>query len=279
VLADLTRMAQALGNILNNAAKYTPPGGRIDLAATREGREAVIRVSDSGSGIPAEMLDRIFDMFTQVGTTQDRAQGGLGLGLSIVRQLIALHSGTVQAHSDGPGKGSTFTIRLPCAEIADASSSRPIIDGRIGAPVRGLKILVVDDNVDAASTMVMLLKMSGHRTATVHNGLEVLEAARKLMPDVILLDIGLPGINGYEVAAQIRLDRSLDHTLLVALTGWGSEADKRAARLAGLDVHLTKPVGPDALIKVLARVRPHPLNSTAVAESTRGSPASERSGS
>jgi len=255
LFADLTRMAQALSNILNNAAKYTPPGGRIDLDARREGADVVIHVSDNGSGIPTEMLDQVFDMFTQVGRTVDHAQGGLGIGLSIVRRLISLHDGTVTAHSEGPGKGSTFTIRLPCAD-EPAHDDSPRLAPAAAAPAPALQVLVVDDNVDAAETMAMLLDMSGHRTAMVHSGLDVLDAALRVPPDVILLDIGLPGMNGYEVAARIRQERALDQTLLVALTGWGSDADKRAATEAGFDVHLTKPVGPDALMEVLARVKP-----------------------
>jgi PAS domain S-box-containing protein len=255
IFADLTRMAQALSNILNNAAKYTPPGGRIELVARREGVEAVIAVSDNGTGIPTEMLDQVFDMFTQVGRTVDHAQGGLGIGLSIVRRLIVLHDGTVSAHSEGAGKGCTFTIRLPCADEPSGDDSPRLTDAA-AAPAAALQVLVVDDNVDAAETMSMLLEMSGHRTVMVHGGLEVLEAALRFLPDVILLDIGLPGMNGYEVAARIRQERLLDQTLLVALTGWGSEADKRAAIEAGFDIHLTKPVGPDALMDVLARVKP-----------------------
>jgi PAS domain S-box-containing protein len=255
VYADLTRMAQALSNILNNAAKYTPPGGRIDLVAFREGDDAVIQVSDNGSGIPQEMLEQVFDMFTQVGRTVDHAQGGLGIGLSIVRRLIGLHEGTVRAHSEGPGQGSTFTIRLPCAE-APPPEFNPRLAPATAAPTASLRVLVVDDNVDAAETMTMLLEMSGHRTAMVHSGLDVLDSALKFQPDVILLDIGLPGMNGYEAAALVRRERQLDGTLLVALTGWGSDADKRAASDAGFDLHLTKPVGPDALMEVLAQVRP-----------------------
>ena len=257
VFADLTRMAQALSNILNNAAKYTPPGGSIDLVARRDGNDAVIEVRDNGSGIPPDMLEEVFDMFTQVGRTVNHAQGGLGIGLSIVRRLVGLHDGTVQAQSEGPGKGSTFTIRLPCAQPeAFVDGSSPKLADAAKSPAPSLQVLVVDDNIDAAETMVMLLQISGHRTAMVHTGPEVLETALSFKPDVVLLDIGLPGMNGYEVAAQIRQDPLLDHTLLVALTGWGSDADKRAAREAGFDVHLTKPVGPDALLEVLARVRP-----------------------
>ena len=256
VYADLTRLAQALGNILNNAAKYTPPGGTIELVARRDGDDAVIRVSDNGSGIPPDMLEQVFDMFTQVGRTVDYAQGGLGIGLSIVRRLVSLHDGTVQAHSDGPGKGSTFTIRLPCDETTAFADPSPKLSDAPESPAPSLRVLVVDDNIDAAETMDMLLQMSGHATAMVHNGLEVLAAARGFLPDVVLLDIGLPGMNGYEVAAQLRRESLMEGTLLVALTGWGSDADKRAAKEAGFDVHLTKPVGPEALLEVLARVRP-----------------------
>ena len=256
VYADLTRMAQALGNILNNAAKYTPPGGTIELVARRDGDDAVIRVSDNGSGIPPDMLEQVFDMFTQVGRTVDYAQGGLGIGLSIVRRLVSLHDGTVQAHSDGPGKGSTFTIRMPCDETTAFADPSPKLSHAPESPAPSLRVLVVDDNIDAAETMDMLLQMSGHATAMVHNGLEVLAAARGFLPDVVLLDIGLPGMNGYEVAAQLRRESLMEGTVLVALTGWGSDADKRAAKEAGFDVHLTKPVGPEALLEVLARVRP-----------------------
>jgi CheY-like chemotaxis protein len=254
LFADLTRLAQALSNILNNAAKYTPPGGRIELTARREGGEAVVEVRDNGAGIPADMLEQVFDMFTQVRRTVDHAQGGLGIGLSIVRRLVVLHEGTVEAYSEGPGKGSRFTIRLPCMmEQTGEEGSRHA--GEAAAPGAGLRVLVVDDNVDAAETMAMLLDMSGHKTAMVHSGLEVVDATREFEPDVILLDIGLPGMNGYEVAALIRQERQFDHALLVALTGWGSDADKRAAIEAGFDQHLTKPVGPDALAEVLARVK------------------------
>ncbi len=254
IFADLTRMAQAIGNILNNAAKYTPRGGRIGLAASREGDEAVIRISDNGAGIPADMLDRVFDMFTQVGATMGDAQGGLGIGLSIVRRLIDLHDGSVQATSAGPGHGSEFTIRLPCAQPhAEPDGAAP---EEVGADQPSQRVLVVDDNIDAARTMVMLLEMSGHRASMVHNGPDALAAATAEPPDAILLDIGLPGMNGYEVARRMRSEPALDRTALIALTGWGSEADKRKAIDAGFDTHLTKPVGPDVVLDVLARTRP-----------------------
>ena len=249
-------MAQALSNILNNAAKYTPPGGGSNSRHAAKAMTPSSNVRDNGSGIPPDMLEQVFDMFTQVGRTVNHAQGGLGIGLSIVRRLVGLHDGTVQAHSEGPGKGSTFTIRLPCAQPDAFEDGSPKLADAAESPTPSLQVLVVDDNIDAAETMVMLLELSGHKTAMVHTGTEVLEAARDFIPDVVLLDIGLPGMNGYEVARQVRQDPLLDQTLLVALTGWGSDADKRAARDAGFDVHLTKPVGPDALLEVLARVRP-----------------------
>ncbi len=264
IFADLTRMAQAISNILNNAAKYTPRGERISLAASREGDEAVIRIADNGAGIPAEMLDRVFDMFTQVGATMGDAQGGLGIGLSIVRRLIDLHAGTVQATSAGPGLGSEFTIRLPCARReARPDAAAPAAAAAVGEQP-SLRMLVVDDNVDAARTMVMLLEMSGHRAAMVHSGPDALAAAIAEPPDAILLDIGLPGMNGYEVARRMRGERALDRTALIALTGWGSEADKRKATDAGFDAHLTKPVGPDVVLDLLARIRPtgaHPVDA------------------
>jgi PAS domain S-box-containing protein len=263
IFADLTRMAQAIGNILNNAAKYTPRGGHIGLAASREGDEAVIRISDNGAGIPADMLDRVFDMFTQVGETMSDAQGGLGIGLSIVRRLIDLHEGSVQATSGGPGHGSEFTIRLPCAQ-AQAEPDRAGPAAAVGADQPSQRVLVVDDNIDAARTMVMLLQMSGHRASMVHNGPDALAAATAEPPDAILLDIGLPGMNGYEVARRMRAEPVLERTALIALTGWGSEADKRKAIDAGFDTHLTKPVGPDVVLDVLARIRPsgaHPVDA------------------
>ncbi|HYF21224.1 MAG TPA: ATP-binding protein, partial [Ramlibacter sp.] len=241
LMGDPTRLAQALGNLLNNAAKYTPPGGSIALRVRREGDEAVVEVEDNGEGIPAGMLETIFSLFTQVRSTLDRAQGGLGIGLYLVRSLVALHGGTVVATSPGPGKGSCFTMRLPCLQALAPASPEPVAEAGEGG-ARGLKVLVVDDNVDAAETLQSVLDISGCETRIVHDGLQVLPAAQAFEPDVVLLDIGLPGLNGYGVAQQLRAVPRFRQTLLVAITGWGAEQDRLRAQQAGFDHHLTKPV-------------------------------------
>ena len=254
---DLTRLAQSVANLLNNAAKYTPSGGSIRLQAGRDGDHAVIEVQDSGVGIPAEMLDRVFQLFAQVGRTIDRSQGGLGIGLSLVRSLVELHGGTVTAQSEGTGLGSTFTLRVPCLPTAGAVASlRPPESTSAPAPLaarEGVRVLLADDNVDAADTMSAMLQMSGHEVKTVYSGFEALRAAVQFSPDVMLLDIGMPGMSGYQVAQQLRADARFDQTLLVALTGWGSENDRMLALQAGFDHHLTKPVDHLALEPLLRR--------------------------
>jgi PAS domain S-box-containing protein len=254
MIADATRLAQTLGNLLNNAAKYTPPQGRIRLKAWQEDTTAVIEISDNGVGIAPEMLDKVFALFTQVGRTLDRAQGGLGIGLYLVRSLVELHGGTVTAASEGTGRGSVFTVRMPCLlqPAAPAGEAQQPLAPEAGEP--GLKVLVVDDNVDAAETLATVLEMTGRRTRTVHEGAQVLEAARDFSPDVVLLDIGLPGMSGYEVARQLRADPKFSHTVLMAVTGWGSEDDRRRSKAAGFDEHLTKPVDLAALEPLLCRV-------------------------
>ncbi|MES2787491.1 MAG: ATP-binding protein [Pseudomonadota bacterium] len=253
LMADPTRLAQALGNLLNNAAKYTPQGGRILVHAYQQGNQAVIEITDNGVGIPAEMQEKVFSLFTQVGRTLDRSQGGLGIGLYLVRSLIEMHGGTVSGRSDGPGKGSTFTVRIPC--LLQAAPQVEPVSASPETPVdSGLKVLVVDDNVDAAETLATVLEMTGRRTRTVFDGREVLDAAREFDPDVVLLDIGLPGLTGYEVARLLRADPRFSRTLLVALTGWGGEEDRRKSREAGFDEHLTKPVDLSAIEPLLARL-------------------------
>jgi PAS domain S-box-containing protein len=253
LMGDPTRLAQALGNLLNNAAKYTPPGGRITLRTRREGETAVIEVEDNGEGIPAEMLDSIFSLFTQVRGTLDRAQGGLGIGLYLVRSLIELHDGSVVAESDGPGLGSRFVVRLPClTRVAQPQPRREA--AATGVPAEGLKVLLVDDNVDAADTLSLVLEMAGCHTRLHYEGSGVLEAAHAFGPDLILLDIGLPGMSGYEVAQQLRQDPRFVRTMLVAITGWGTEQDRRRSQEAGFDHHLTKPVDFAALQPLLREV-------------------------
>ncbi|MFL6695031.1 MAG: ATP-binding protein [Ramlibacter sp.] len=261
-MADPTRLAQALGNLLNNAAKYTQGQGRIALRLSREGESAVFRVEDNGEGIPPDMLDGIFSLFAQVRGTLDRAQGGLGIGLYLVRSLVELHGGTVTASSPGPGRGSVFTLRIPCLPAnaapapAEAAPSTVIADG-------DLKILVVDDNVDAAETLAMVLEMDGCRTSTVHDGARAVQAAREFGPDIVLLDIGLPGLNGYEVAQRLRQDARFADTVLIAITGWGAEQDRRRAEEAGFDHHLTKPVDIATLRPLLRRGRGQRAAATA----------------
>ncbi|MEJ7929951.1 ATP-binding protein [Ramlibacter sp. AN1015] len=253
LLGDATRLAQALGNLLNNAAKYTPRGGRIEVAMRQEGQDAVIEVRDNGLGIPQPMLDRVFSLFTQVDRRMERAQGGLGIGLYLVRSLIEMHRGTVVAASPGPNQGSTFTVRLPCLAPAGERTDPAAGGGSAPAPA-GCRVLVVDDNVDAAETLVTVMEMLGHEARAMHDGEAALAQAADFAPDLVLLDIGLPGLDGYEVARRMRADARLQQAMLVALTGWGSDEDRRRAREAGFDRHLTKPVDVAALEPLLAQV-------------------------
>jgi CheY-like chemotaxis protein len=235
--ADPTRLTQVLLNLLNNAAKYTPHGGRIALEASVQAGEAALVVRDSGIGIPAEYLPGLFEMFSQVEPALERSQGGLGIGLALARGLVELHGGAISARSQGAGMGSEFTLRLPIA-MAPVESAAASADP--AAPAR-LRVLVVDDNRDAAESLAVMLELTGHDVAVAHDGTAALEAAARLLPDVILLDIGMPGMNGYEVAGRLRQTEAGQRILLVALTGWGQEEDKRRAIEAGFDHHLTKP--------------------------------------
>jgi PAS domain S-box-containing protein len=247
---DVTRLAQVFANLLNNAAKYTDPGGRLWLTVGREGPDAVVRVRDTGVGIPADMLTRVFEMFTQVDRSLERAQGGLGIGLSLVKGLVEKHGGSVAAHSDGPGRGSEFVVRLPAAVRAPA-------EGRAAPPhpgdgAGGRRILVVDDNRDAAASLATLLGVMGNQTRTGHDGLQALEVGEAFRPEVIFLDIGMPRLNGYEAARRIRQSAWGAGVVLVALTGWGQEDDRRRSHEAGFNFHLVKPVEPAALEALLA---------------------------
>jgi PAS domain S-box-containing protein len=252
--ADVTRMVQVLSNLLNNAAKYTPAGGHIALSAWREDGHAVIAVADSGIGIPPESIGSVFEMFTQVRGSLDRAQGGLGIGLSLVRRLVELHGGRVSAFRGGRGQGSTFTVRLPLRPGTPHAHALPTADGmpaggRVDSPLR---VLVVDDNLDAADSLVALLEVLGHTTTVAHDGVQALQVARGFVPDLVILDIGLPGMSGYDVAREIRRSAELRKVVLIALTGWGSESDQRQSQEAGFDQHLTKPVSLEALEQALA---------------------------
>jgi signal transduction histidine kinase/CheY-like chemotaxis protein len=254
VHGDATRLSQVLSNLLNNAAKYTPDGGRIEFAVTREGREAVFRVRDNGPGIPREMLAKIFDLFTQVDDSLDRSHGGLGIGLTLVRRLVEMHEGSVEAHSEGDGKGSEFVVRLPVREMQQAlTNDDDSIDLGTLPPAR-LRILVVDDNVDAADSLAMVLRLHGHDVQLVHDGYAALDAAATFAPQVVLLDIGLPGINGYEVARKLRGSENGQRPLLVAISGYGQEEDRQRSFEVGFDHHLIKPVSPATLEKLLSGI-------------------------
>ena len=252
--ADPARLAQVLSNLLNNAAKYMEEGGHIWLTGERERGQIVVRVKDTGVGIAPEMLPRIFDLFTQADHTLERSQGGLGIGLTLVRRLVAMHGGTVQASSAGPGKGSEFVVCLPVGQAAGAPAS-PVPRDHAARTVtaQALRILVVDDNKDAANGLAKLLRLSGHEVHTAYDGLEGLGAAAMFQPNVAILDIGLPHLNGFEVAHRIRVDRG-NKVTLIAVTGWGQDSDRRKSKEAGFDHHVTKPLEFAALKKLLASI-------------------------
>jgi PAS domain S-box-containing protein len=243
VEADLTRMAQVVTNLLNNAAKYTEEGGQIWLSVRREGNDATISVRDNGIGMRAEMLATVFDLFTQADRAIDRSQGGLGIGLTLVRTLVELHRGSVSASSDGVGRGSEFVIRMPLAGTArmkDVESHGSESNGHCAAFSQ--RILVVDDNVDSAKTLAMMLKVMGHEARVSHDGAAAIEIAQEFLPTLILLDIGLPRMNGYLVAERLRLIPSLRGVILAALTGYGEDQDRHRSREAGFDRHFVKPL-------------------------------------
>jgi signal transduction histidine kinase/ActR/RegA family two-component response regulator len=255
--ADATRMAQVLGNLLNNAAKYTPSGGKIWLSVARDGSEAVFRVKDNGAGIRPEMLTRIFEIFVQGDSSLDRTQEGLGLGLTLVRNLVEMHRGTVTASSPGLGQGSEFIVRLPLCPASPSIVSIQRVPATAEAGTR--RVLVVDDNRDAAESLAQLLKLKGHEVRAVFDGPSALDAARTYQPDVILLDIGLPRMDGYEVARRLRDQPECCKTCLVALTGYGREEDRRRSEQAGFDFHLVKPVEPAELHDMLVHSSPRKL--------------------
>jgi len=248
--ADAGRLEQAVVNLLTNAAKYTDEGGHIWLTLEREGDRAVLRVRDDGVGISAELLPHVFDLFTQEERSLDRAQGGLGIGLSLVRRLVELHGGTIGATSTR-GAGSEFVVRLPMA--APAAEAVPPI-AHVGRVEHGCRALIVDDSVDTTHSLALLLSTSGHQVRTAHDGPGALAALAQAPSDVVLMDIGLPGIDGYEVARRIRRQPGTDRMVLVAMTGYGQERDRQLARDAGFDHHLVKPADLDELLRILAEV-------------------------
>ena len=253
VTGDPARLAQILTNLLNNAAKYTEDGGRIWLAVGRDGPDVVVRVRDTGVGIPPDMLGAVFDLFTQMDRSLDRSQGGLGVGLTLVKRLVELHGGAVEAHSDGPGRGSEFVVRLPAGEPpGEPAAGRP---AGVRAPDGRLRVLVVDDNADAAESLAAVLRLERHDVRIAGDWETLAAALPEFTPDVILLDIGLPGVDGYEIARRLRARPEFRGMALVAVTGYGRDEDRRMAREAGFDHHLVKPIEFAALQHLFAAVR------------------------
>jgi CheY-like chemotaxis protein len=248
--ADRERLVQVLCNLLGNAAKYTPAGGEIDVSAAANGRTLELAVKDTGIGIPAESLTDIFELFVRVDHSLER-QGGLGIGLTLVRQLAELHGGTIQARSAGPGRGSEFVLKLPVVTTRAVNATAAPEPVPASAPRR---ILVADDNRDAVESLVLLLEIAGHEVHAAFDGEEAIRSAERVRPHVALLDIGMPEANGYEVARRLRAHPWGKNIYLVALTGWGQEADKRRAREVGFDAHLVKPVAPETLNRLLATI-------------------------
>jgi PAS domain S-box-containing protein len=257
VHADAVRLEQVVVNLLTNAAKYTSDGGTIELSAERDGEDAVLRVRDSGIGIQPELLEEVFELFSQGATTLDRAKGGLGIGLALVKYLVEMHGGSVQAKSDGPGTGSEFIVRLP-AVAADEQAKRILQDALAaegGVQEHALRVLVVDDNRDSADLQAALLQHNGHKVMTAYNGRDALEVAVSFRPEVILLDIGLPEVDGYEVAYRVRQQPELDGVVLVAMTGYGQPEDRQRSQAVGFDHHLVKPAEFADLQNILTSVR------------------------
>ena len=254
VCADPVRLSQVLANLLNNAAKYTGPGGEIVLQVQRHGGDVLIQVRDSGIGIDQEMLPRIFDKFTQVDTTSTRAHGGLGIGLTLARTLVELHGGTIEARSPGRGRGSEFVVRLPLLSWRGASSAQAQRHAASAAIPRR-RVLIVDDNCDAAESLAILLKHMGHEVRVASDGESAIAAARSNRPDVLFLDISMPGMDGYEVASSLRGDARFAPTKIVAMTGHGQDSDRRRSREAGFDAHVVKPVEPERLSELLSAPR------------------------
>src|SRR6266508_2176055 len=242
VNADPTRLAQIITNMLDNAIKFTPSGGSVDLDVLREGQEAVLRVSDTGIGIASEMLSRVFKLFTQGEQPMDRSVGGLGIGLTLSRRLVEMHGGTIRASSEGPGRGAQFTVRVPI-EVASTPPPPPAASG----PDRSRTILIVEDNDDARESLRFLLESLGHRVIAAGDGHSGLALALHHQPEVVLIDLGLPGLDGYEVARALRGSATGKTAALIAVTGYGQAEDRRRSKEAGFDAHLVKPVSQSLL--------------------------------
>ena len=277
VRADPARLAQVLANLLNNASKYTSEGGRIWLTVAAEQHDAVFKVRDTGVGIPSSMLPRIFDLFTQVDQSLDRSQGGLGIGLTLVRRLVEMHGGRVEVHSEGPDKGSEFVVRVP--KLPEAQHCLPDHSGQDGneahdAPnsAPSWRTLVVDDNADAAESLATLLRLAGHEVRTAHDGVIAFEVAGEFRPEIVLLDIGLPRLDGYEVARRLRQDADLAGIHIVCLSGYGQVEDRQRSHEAGVDHHLVKPVSFDVLQGLFTSLQTQGRNGTKQAASPNDRP-------
>jgi CheY-like chemotaxis protein len=262
VEADRTRLAQAFVNLLHNAAKYTDAGGRIELGVLVENEQAVVTIRDTGIGIPREHLEKVFEMFSQVESALSRSRGGLGIGLALTQRLVQMHGGTIKAYSDGPGRGSRFHVYLPQAV---QQPLEPPVAPPAGAELAGkrLRVVVADDNEDAATTLAMLLELMGQEVRVVHDGEAAVAACAEFDPDVVVLDIGMPKLNGYEACKRIRQQPGGAERLVVALTGWGQQQDLVRSSDAGFDRHLVKPIMAEAIKSVMAGVTPRARGDSA----------------
>jgi len=249
VMGDTARLGQIFENLLSNAVKYTPSGGRIAIKIDRDARQAIVTVADNGIGIPADALPRVFDLFMQADTSLDRAEGGLGIGLTLVQRLAQRHGGTVEARSDGPGRGSEFTVRLPLAVQESALGAGA--PGNGAATLSAHRFLVVDDNHDSTEALRLLLEMRGHTVQVVHDGHGALQAAREFRPEVVLLDVGLPGLDGFEVVKRLRSTPETSQLLVIATTGYGREEDRARCLAAGFNHHVAKPVDVDRIEEIV----------------------------
>jgi CheY-like chemotaxis protein len=253
--ADTVRLAQVFSNLLNNASKYSKQGdGTIFLSVERDKSIAVVSIRDSGIGIAASMLPKVFDMFTQAGRGSGQSEGGLGIGLALAKRLVEMHGGSIEAHSEGLGKGSEFIVRVPIQHVADPEVCKTSASARIPEAKSKRRLLIADDNPDVLESFQVMLSMLGHDVETAGDGLDALEKAQRFQPDAIVLDIGMPTLDGLEAARRLRQQPWARHVVLIAVTGWGDMNNKRESSEAGFDVHLVKPIDPLALLNVLDKI-------------------------